>query len=401
MHTDTKSTKSDSGAWFLTALMTGAVLFAAIELLFRAVLFPEWKAVTWATFERHPIYGTFQKPNLSVRRLNPPNYDVVNTTNSMGFRDREVGFKEDLNGIWLAGMSNSYGGFVDDDKIFAARIQAMGYEVANLSSEGHRIPNQIKVMRHMAQSGYHPKAVIFELTLNNALGEYQNTLEEFSGPLTNPAAARSTSESVELPRDRLRKKFDGLISRATPSLVSLKGLALNNSATYAWAKVFVNASPPLRKLTLELGIRADVALVDPAPPELLMNQPETPSDNIITSTATLMTAIQNWVTTNLKVPFGVILIPSPHHLDRARFNRYLRHIGQQGNDMDATRPHRLLLKALRSAGIPTLDMAPTMKASSTPLSFPDDGHMNEEAHGLVAKRLAAWLTSQFGLMPKK
>ena len=146
------------------------VVIALVEVLFRTVVFPEWKALSFVQFVKHPVYGTFQKSNLRVRRYNPFNYDVVNTTNSLGFRDREEGFTEDLAGVWLAGASNSYGGFVEDDETLAARLQALGYKVANLSSEGHSWGQQARVIRHLASQGYHPQAVIVEMTLNDFTG---------------------------------------------------------------------------------------------------------------------------------------------------------------------------------------------------------------------------------------
>ena len=94
-----------------------------IELFSRLVLFPNWRDLSHPRFVKHPIYGSLQKSNLKIRRFNPNNYDVINTTNSMGFRDREIGFTEDLKGIWIAGASNAYGGFIEDGKIFPSLLQ--------------------------------------------------------------------------------------------------------------------------------------------------------------------------------------------------------------------------------------------------------------------------------------
>ena len=150
------------------------VVFAFFELAFRSFIFPDWRVISRVRFEQHPIFNTFQKPNLSVRRYNPPNYDVINSTNSMGFRDRQKGFQTDLNRIWIAGMSNSYGGFVNDSEVYAHRLEETHqYRNALLASEGHVLSNQVSVMRYLHRQGYKPQLILLELTLNNVLRDYE------------------------------------------------------------------------------------------------------------------------------------------------------------------------------------------------------------------------------------
>ena len=76
-----KSRKSPRELIFIIAILV--FVFALAEITFRILIFPDWRSVGQATFLFHPIYGTFQKPNLDVRRYNPPNYDVRNRTNSL------------------------------------------------------------------------------------------------------------------------------------------------------------------------------------------------------------------------------------------------------------------------------------------------------------------------------
>ena len=348
-------------------------------------------------YEFHPIYGTFQKPNLTVRRYNPPNYDVTNRTNSLGFRDREDGFEEDLAGIWLAGASNSYGGFVRDDEIFSAKVQALGYKAANLSSEGHQLHKQVRVIRHLVQQGYRPRAVIIELTHNNNIGDYRQNIEEFSRPLNVNYIKVGDSKSA---REKLMEKMEGLSVVADISPVSIKSRLIKNSAFYSWLKVGINSIPLLHELTLKWGLRADVALADSLPVGLLRDTPKSPKDDLIDSTADFIAATRDWVAANLDVPFGVILIPSQHHLDRNRFERYMRHMGLFSDNYDPTRPYRRSLQALRAHKIDVLDMAPAMTSKNVPLSFPDDGHTNATGHAIIAKELAKFLKSSLGLDPQ-
>jgi len=377
------------------ALIIGA---AFVELLFRVVIFPDWRDVSQANFERHPIYGTFQKPNMVIRRFNPPNYDVINRTNSRGFRDRDEGFDDDLAGIWAAGASNSYGAFMEDDEIFSARLQQRGYKVANLSSEGHRLGAQIRVVRHLVSQGYRPRAVLFEMTLNNALGEYGQDIADLMKPLkiqTDAPSARQDGTASAL----LKRQVTRLKKAARISWLAIKGRLINNSAFYTWLKVGINGIPALRDWTLKVGLRADVTLVDPTPPGLLRDVPETPNDVLIQSAVDLSVAVKDWVGQTLNVPFAIILVPGPHHLNPKDFSRYMRHLGLDENEMDATRPFRLLKQGLIANGVPVLDTAPALLASDEFLRFPDDGHMNATAHAIVAGEVAKFLAHELGLEP--
>ena len=379
---------------FAASLIVGIAL---IEILFRSVIFPEWKAVSFSSFEKHPIYGTFQKPNLRARRYNPPNYDVINTTNSLGFRDREEGFAEDLAGVWLAGASNSYGGFVEDNETLAARLQFLGYKAANLSSEGHTWSKQARVIRHLAAEGYRPRAVIVEMTLNNVLGDYRQAIKDLSLPVFGKPKNKTISPDAS---DMFVAKIKSLRRVTEVGRISLKARLIKNSAFYCWLKIGINSIPALRRLTLEWGLRADVALADSAPPDLMEDIPGNPNEARIGSTADFAAALQSWVATNLKVPFAIALIPSHHHLNPQRFKRYAEYLGKKPETLDPTRTHRKLLSALKARGVEVMDMEPVLSASDKFLSFPDDGHINAVAHDLIANEMAVQIRKRLGLEPK-
>ena len=221
-----------------TLFATLLILFALLEIAFSRFVFPDWRIVSRVPFRTHPIYNTFQKPNLEIRRYNPPNYDVINRTNSLGFRDREKGFTKDLNSIWISGLSNSYAGFVADEKGYSRVLQdRYGHKNALLASEGHVLPNQVAVMRHLHSQGYKPETVILELTLNNVLRSYADGMAALEKPLFVPKmiAATKTSE----------RALDGLTRRAwtvwtrllSIDFIGAKLRLINNSAIYAWANV--------------------------------------------------------------------------------------------------------------------------------------------------------------------
>jgi len=366
---------------------------ALLEILFRIIVFPQWRSVSLSRFEQHPIYETFQKPNLSVRRFNPPNYDVINTTNSWGFRDRENGFEDDLAGIWMAGASNSYGGFMEDDEIMSAQLQAIGFKNANLSSEGHRLHQQMRVVRHLTDQGYRPCAVIFELTLNNVVKDYTYAIKELALPLVvNRTKNEPDFSAVQV----LVHNLGALANVANVSLFSFKVRLINNSAIYTWAKVGVNLVPFLRQATVRWGLRADVALVNLLPVSVYRDEPGNPADVVFGLTADYIAVIRGWVADNLDVPFAVILVPGGHHLNRDWFERYMSHLGLNAEEYYPSRPYDKLLSALRSRGIAVLDTALSMESAGRFLNFPDDGHTNAVGHAIIARQLAAWLPNILG-----
>ena len=284
-------------------------MFAVSEILFRAVIFPNWTAVGWTVFEHHPIYGTFQKPNLAVRRYNPPNYDVTNHTNSRGFRDRERGFADDLAGLWIAGGSNTYAAFVDDDEIYAARLQALGYPNANLASEGHAMPQQVLVMRHLRALGHRPKAVLLEISLYNQLADYGNAYDTFDRPLPLRLAGAASTARPRNPTDELVRALRGLRNSADLSWIAIKGRLLNNSAIYCWLKVGVNAVPLFRRLALRWGLREDPDRFLGGDPEILRRRSDGALPHVVVSTADYAAAVGEWVERNLAVPFAVVSMP--------------------------------------------------------------------------------------------
>ena len=372
---------------------------AILEISFRLFVFPDWRTVSKVPFQKHAVYGTFQKPNLEVRRYNPPNYDVVNRTNSRGFRDRESGFDADLNAIWIAGLSNSYGGYVEDAQTYARLLEdKYGYRNALLASEGHVLPNQVAVMRHLHAQGYRPSLVILELTLNNVLRPYADGVRELAEPFYAPEIGEASQT-----RERA---LPGLLARVwriwtrllSIDFIGIKARLINNSAVYAWAKVGVNASAALRQYTGRLGLRADPAVSDNIPVDML-SAAGAKDDRLTEELADYVAGVGEWVEASLKAEFVVVLLPSPHHLNADWFDRYLASKGLGPADLDPSRPYRLVRQALEDRNVPVLGMAEPLLSVGRFLNFPDDGHLNAAGHARIARSLADWLKTRFGREP--
>jgi len=376
-----------------TVVLAGLVLLVGLlttETVFRTLVFPQWRALQTANLVHHPVYGTFQKPNMEVRRFSPPNYDVINRTNGLGFRDRQQDFEsEDLAGIWLAGSSNTFGAGIEDDDLYSAVVEGLGYRAANLASEGHKLWNQVLVVRHLASLGYRPRAVILEMTMNNTLIDVRRHMDVFDRPLASADADEAPQKG---PLAVLRGNIDDLASRFRFNLHAIKTKLINNSAIYGWLKVGINGIPLLREKMLAWGLRADVADASGGPIELMRDMADNPTDELISGTAAFIARLRAWVRAELDAPLGVIIIPNQYQLAPERLSRLALHRGIDPGQLDAGRPARLFAEALAANGIPALNLTkPILAHDLKRYSFPDDAHVTPAVHRIIAENLADWL----------
>jgi hypothetical protein len=379
-----------------------AAFFAALllEMAFRLIVFPDFRALDPEIFTRHPVFGHYTKPNLEVRRLNPGNWDVVNRTDELGMRVTGLPSGEALAGIWVAGDSNTYGGYVEDRETYASRLVRMGYPAANLASEGHSLVQQARMIRYLLAEGYRPKAIILSLSMYQTLGIYDDHLASLDlRPAPGEGTAIETRE--ESGAAAFAKAMDTLWGRLTHDVtpVNIRSRLIRNSAVAAWLKAGIMGIPTLRDLTLKLGWRADLDLVVGGTLDTLRPIGEDPNAvPEIASTRRFLVSLAERIRQNAGVPFGVVLLPAHNQLRPAGFAKFLAANNLEGQGLDPSRPARVLAKSLQAAGIPVLDTSPVLEAHAgeAPLTFPDDGHLNARGHELVAETIAAWLPALLG-----
>jgi hypothetical protein len=384
----------------LTVLIWTMFLVAATEILFRQFVFPEYKAMLVDMYAPHPVFGHFNKPNLEVRRYNPMNYDVTNRTNSLGFRGLEKNKAHELAGLWILGDSNTFGGYVEDNETYAARLNNFGYWTANMASEGHDMAKQILVARHTANQDLRPKAVILSVSFFNVIQNYDQYYPNIIDPISQQ---NSTTGLVTFgnARERLKSAARELWKIVPRSLMSVRARLLKSSALYGWLKVGITGVPWLRAWTLKFGLRADVNLVFKNSQNLLL--PLNLTNSAITdinSTARYAARIGKWVRENLNAPFGVVLLPNHHQIYPQRFKQYIEYAGLQSKNASAVRVVSALGDALKKRGIPTLNALPDLIAANNPnLTFPDDGHLTAAGHAIVANAIANWLPEKLAIHP--
>lgn len=375
----------------LTLVLLGALALSGAELSTRLFLFPEYKAMLPDMFWRSPVLGHFNKPGLAVRRYNPLNYDVVNHTNSLGMRGLEKNRNDELSGVWVAGGSNTFGGYIPDDDVFAAALKRYGIPAANLGSEGHTIAQQAGVIRTLAKEGYRPKAVVLVLSMYFAIADYSADFAALDQPIAGHLGAAPLPQLTA--RENLAAALTDLRDALPADYQSMRARLLKSCALYGWFKVGIMGIPALRGWTLHAGLRNDLDFVQNFDLNLL--RPLTannPASSNILSTADYVAAIGAMVKKLFGVPFGVVLLPAHHQLHPASFRRYVYHYGLATEDLAPLRALTALDSELEKRGVPFLDTYPALRGSGIArLTFPDDGHLTAAAHAIVARELAAWL----------
>jgi len=375
----------------LKSLVWIALIVGGLELAARHVLFPQYTAMLPDMYWQHPVLGHYNKPNLTVRRYNPMNYDVTNRTNSIGMRGLEENRKKELAGVWVAGGSNTFGGYIEDDDVFPAALSRHGISAANLASEGHSISHQTAMIRMLWKQGYRPKAVILVLTMYYAIADHSRGLRELRMPVVDNTVVSSVKKPTA--RENLRLAVMGFGEALPTRFQSLRARLLRSSALYGWFKVGIMGIPALRDWTLRNGFRNDLDFVRNFDLDLL--RPLT-TDNAagkkVVSTANYVAAVRSLVEDQFGVPFGVLLLPAHHQLHPDNFKRFVDHYGLGAEDLDPLRPLSALKRELRQRGVKTLDAFPSLRDSGIRrFTFPDDGHLTAPAHAVVAKVLAGWL----------
>ena len=378
----------------LKSIVWIALIVGGFELAARHVLFPEYTAMLPDMYWKHPVLGHYNKPNLTVRRYNPMNYDVTNRTNSIGMRGLEENREKELAGVWVAGGSNTFGGYIEDNDVFPAAMRRHGIWAANLASEGHGISHQTALMRMLRKQGHRPKAVILVVTMYYAIADHSRGLRELGMPVMDDIAVSPGQRPTA--RDNLRLAVADFGVLLPTGFQALRARLLRSSALYGWFKVGIMGIPALRDWTLRNGFRNDLDFVQNFDLELLRPlKPGTEAFQKFQSTANYVAAVRTMVESEFGVPFGVLLLPAHHQLHPDNFKRYVDRYGLGAEDLDPLRPLSALKSELRQRGVQTLDAYPALRDSGIRrFTFPDDGHLTAPAHRVVAKLLANWITAK-------
>ncbi|MEQ8711277.1 MAG: hypothetical protein RIC36_20015 [Rhodospirillales bacterium] len=397
--------------WVSRLLRAGMVLIflvAALELFIRLFVFPDWRDLSPQILKPHPVFLRFSAPDLSVRQYDPPNFDVLIETNSLGFRDRRDGFDEDLAGLWLCGGSNVFGTGVNNDETMAAQIERFGYRVANIAAEGSQIEIEARVIRYLIREGFRPKAVICAITTPGAIYDTveKGWLQQFDAPLPDADAVAKPVADIRSAADRLWFAVNSVVPITEDgtafSVLAAKARLVKSSAIYGALKYGVGEIPALYDWLRQRGYIADSDLHISGEADLYLKDLPAMQVARVANMGRFLVRVRDLVQDQLGVPFGIVLVPTQHQVYPAKFARYLAHNGLNPTDYDLSLPNRRMEEMLSAYGIPSLDLrAPLLARNDEALTFINNGHLNPRGQEVAAETIAPWIASTLGIEAAK
>ncbi|MEQ9199573.1 MAG: hypothetical protein RLN80_06260 [Rhodospirillales bacterium] len=397
--------------WVSRLLSAGMVLIflvAALELFIRLFVFPDWRDLSPQILKPHPVFLRFSAPDLSVRQYDPPNFDVLIETNSLGFRDRRDGFDEDLAGLWLCGGSNVFGTGVNNDETMAAQIERFGYRVANIAAEGSQIEIEARVIRYLIREGFRPKAVICAITTPGAIYDTveKGWLQQFDAPLPDADAVAKPVADIRSAADRLWFAVNSVVPITEDgtafSVLAAKARLVKSSAIYGALKYGVGEIPALYDWLRQRGYIADSDLHISGEADLYLKDLPAMQVARVANMGRFLVRVRDLVQDQLGVPFGIVLVPTQHQVYPAKFARYLAHNGLNPTDYDLSLPNRRMEEMLSAYGIPSLDLrAPLLARNDEALTFINNGHLNPRGQEVAAETIAPWIASTLGIEAAK
>lgn len=383
-------------------------LVAALELFIRLFVFPDWRDLSPQILKPHPVFLRFSAPDLSVRQYDPPNFDVLIETNSLGFRDRRDGFDEDLAGLWLCGGSNVFGTGVNNDETMAAQIERFGYRVANIAAEGSQIEIEARVIRYLIREGFRPKAVICAITTPGAIYDTveKGWLQQFDAPLPDADAVAKPVADIRSAADRLWFAVNSVVPITEDgtafSVLAAKARLVKSSAIYGALKYGVGEIPALYDWLRQRGYIADSDLHISGEADLYLKDLPAMQVARVANMGRFLVRVRDLVQDQLGVPFGIVLVPTQHQVYPAKFARYLAHNGLNPTDYDLSLPNRRMEEMLSAYGIPSLDLrAPLLARNDEALTFINNGHLNPRGQEVAAETIAPWIASTLGIEAAK
>jgi len=363
----------------ITLGFLGLLSFGVLELAARTVFFPEWVGLSPRTIGANPYFGTFTLPDLNIRRFSPANYDVVNTTNRFGFRDRREGFEADLNGVWVFGDSNTFGMGLDDGDIYTAFMDKAGLPTANLAGLGLNLQQDMRIFAKLIAMGYRPKAVLMAMTMN------------FSPMPKGPETTEVVKVETPLPTEQLNRKLSNVTRTEVFSFLSIKSILLRNVALYGWVKTRLVSIPRFRDRLHAMGLVQDVDMLSRGPAWMTdisrRAEVEAAAETLVDQIATMRVKVGE--------AFAVLLLPNHHHLYPVRFNKYLTQFGLSTDTQDAAQPYAVLKAALGARQIAIVEVLDDLRAAEDPqLIFFNDAHFNDKGHRVIAKAVSRWVRAK-------
>lgn len=190
-------------------VLASSLILATAEAVLRLADYPPAVFSPWIRSEH---LGFRLAPSLHTR-MTGPEYDVAVDTNSLGFRDDEIGPKKATR-VLLLGDSFAMGYGVERGALFADLLERdLGIDVVNAATGGYEIVHQIQVLEEYGKS-LAPDLVVYALYLGNDLAWNDQWKREDDGTLHSLVRQYPVRQPREIKLMRLlRNTIYGVRSR--------------------------------------------------------------------------------------------------------------------------------------------------------------------------------------------
>jgi len=336
-------------------------LFSAVAIVLASLLglalaetalrLADYPRASFSPWIRSEHLGFRLAPNLKTR-MSGPEYDVAVETDSMGFRDDEIGSKTRTR-ILLLGDSFAMGYGVARGEIFADRIERdLGADVVDAATGGYEIVHQVQLLEEYGKS-LTPDLVLYALYLGNDLAWNDQWRRGDDGSL------RSLVREYPLRQPR-----------------EIKLLSLLRGFVYGVRSKSKEKDGEWLPFEGYLGL-CERELAEEARKDY--------------SEATALLGEMAAQVRELGVPFFVVLVPYRSMVEPEARASLKKKIPDLDSRYDLTRPAREMDARLTGLGIDHADSTQFLGEhgglGGSGLYFPIDGHLTPEGHRVMAEFL--------------
>lgn len=292
--------------------------------------------------------------------------------------------------ILVLGDSFTFAKVVREEDIYTTQLQNLlnensdnTHEVLNAGVEGFGNAQQLHLMKRLAQNDITGDLVVLQLFTNDILDNLRLAYREKSESLARPGYILNDQGQLELEhhpqdpnRNRNRKK-KGSSFHTFQVIRSLIETSIQSHPGIIEALRHVGVQPKMPRIPGLLNGWYDDEVVKQGIP--LMKE--------------LIRAIRSEVV-NQQANLLVMFIPSPLMIYPETYGPILRTTFPDNPDVDkflsdTAKSQKFIRKICIELGVPYLDMYPVLlENNAEALYFPQDGHLTQDGHSIVAQALA-------------
>ena len=314
--------------------------------------------------------------------------------NKHGLRNRDIASNQEAGTrrILILGDSFTFGHAVPHRDLFSTKLEqtlnqnlAAKYEVINAGVEGYSNAQQLLLMRKLCDDNILAEVYLLTVFTNDIIDNLRRTHSNKEPNLAQPGFVLDSSGKMEL--KYVPKRVSPKRKRENITLAKTLKVKIES---------FLQTAPALVTFLNNLGFSVKFSRM----PGLVNSWYQ---EDILEVGIPLMKEIIKEIRNEAhkrNSKLLVTLIPSPLQIYQDTYGPILKETFPDNQQVDSllndiTRPQRTLKMICDDLALPTLDLYPILlENNDRELFIPRDGHLNADAHTIVASSLARFITAQ-------